>query len=98
MSPLPAVAEQAIDVPANEFPQSENPWALSQPSPPEVQQQENVETNAILNPVQDLVSTVEEEPSQDINWPETPRVVAEADKLPALPPATFGQFAVRPAR
>ena len=30
-------------------------------------------------------------------WPETPRVVAAADNLPVLPPATFGQFAVPPA-
>ncbi len=35
----------------------------------------------------------------DVNaaWPDTPQVVPAADNLPALPPATFGQFAVPPA-
>ncbi|XP_057365743.1 uncharacterized protein LOC130686628 [Daphnia carinata] len=98
MPPSIPVAEPAIDVPANEFPQSEGSWALSQPSPPPPQlQNDNVETNVIFSPVQDSISLVAEGQPQD-NWPETPRMVAEADKLPALPPATFGQFAVQPAR
>ncbi|KZS13987.1 Uncharacterized protein APZ42_020619 [Daphnia magna] len=98
MPPSLPVAEPAIEVPANEFPQLEDPWALSQPSPPPPQvQNDNVETNVILSPVQDSISPVAEGQPQD-NWPETPRVVVEADKLPALPPATFGQFAVQPAR
>ncbi|XP_045035140.1 vegetative cell wall protein gp1 isoform X3 [Daphnia magna] len=98
MPPSLPVAEPAIEVPANEFPQLEDPWALSQPSPPPPQgQNDHVETNVILRPVQDSISPVAEGQPQD-NWPETPRVVVEADKLPALPPATFGQFAVQPAR
>ncbi|KAI9560373.1 hypothetical protein GHT06_014390 [Daphnia sinensis] len=98
MPPSLPVAEPAVDVRANETPQSEDPWALSQPSPPPPQvQNDNVETNVIFSPVQDSINPVAEGQPQD-NWPETPRVVAEADKLPALPPPTFGQFAVQPAR
>ncbi|XP_046463743.1 predicted GPI-anchored protein 58 [Daphnia pulex] len=95
MSPPPPVADPTVDVPAITSPQPENTPVLPESPPPAVQP-ENGDANVIFNSVQVSVPAVQGS-GQD-NWPETPRMVPEADNLPALPPATFGQFAVQPAR
>ena len=96
--PPPSVFAPVVDVPAIS-PQPENTPAPSQPLPPPpvVQPDSISQASVIFSPVQDSASPPVQGPAQD-SWPETPRVVPAADNIPALPPATFGQFAVQPAR